>query len=144
METQNLLLFMSIVLLRQLLILNICLIISFQTFCTELILGLMKDLFELMKDLINESVRREYVNIFIFSQLSGNRYIELSCGLRNAMKNLININNGNKFSLWCHIRPLNPLKTDPEKITKAVKIMVNNLDYEGVDFLFSKKDFGKF
>ena len=104
----------------------------------------MKDLVELMKDLINESVRREYVNIFIFSQLSGNRYIELSCRLRNAMKNLININNGNKFSVWCHSRPLNPLKTDPEKIAKAVKIMVNNLDYEVVNFPVSKKDFGKF
>ena len=60
------------------------------------------------------------------------------------MKGLININHGNKFSFWCHIRPLNPLKIDPEKIAKAVKIIVNILDYEGVDFSVCKKDFGKF
>ena len=79
-----------------------------------------------------ESVSREYDNIFIFSPLSGSRCIELSCRLRNAMKGLINVNSDNKLSLWCHIKPLNSLKIDPEKIAKAVKIMVNNLDY----FLF--------
>ena len=36
------------------------------------------------------------------------------------MKGLINIkNNDNKCFLWCHIRHLNPLKTHPERITKA-------------------------
>ena len=96
-------------------------------------------------DWVIESVHREYVNIFNFSSLSGTRYIELRCRLRNAMKGLININNsGNKFFFWCHIRQLNPLKTDPEKVAKALKLMVNNLDFEGVDFPASKIDFGKF
>ena len=58
------------------------------------------------------------------------------------MKGLINIkNNDNKCFLWCHIRHLNPLKIHPERITKADKNMVNYLDYEGIKFVVSKKDF---
>ena len=60
------------------------------------------------------------------------------------MKCLINIkNNDNKYFLWCHIRHLNPLKIHPESITKADKNMVNDLDYEGIKFPVSKKDFSK-
>ena len=58
-----------------------------------------------------ESVDAEYVNIPIFSLLSGSTYIELPRRLRNSIKGLINIkNNDNKCFLWCHIRHLNPLK----------------------------------
>ena len=64
--------------------------------------------------------------------------------LSNSMKGLINIkNNVNKCFLWCHIRHLNPLKIHPERITKADKSMVNDLDYEGIKFHVSKKDFSK-
>ena len=55
---------------------------------------------------------------------------------------LINIkNNNNKCFLWCHIRHLNLVKTYPEKITKEDKNMVNDLDYEGIKFPVSKKDY---
>ena len=58
-----------------------------------------------------ESVDAEYVNIPIFSPLSGSTYIELPRRLRNSIKGLINIKkNDNKCFLWCHIRHLNPLK----------------------------------
>ena len=60
------------------------------------------------------------------------------------MKNLINIKSyDNKCFLWCHIRHLNPLKIHPEKTAKTDKDMVNNLDYEGIEFLVSKKDLSK-
>ena len=60
------------------------------------------------------------------------------------MKGLINIiNSNNKCLLWCHIKNLNPLKIHPERITKADKNMVNDLDYKGIKFPVSKKDFGK-
>ena len=86
----------------------------------------------------------EYVNISIFSPLSGSTYIELPPRLKNPMIGLINIkNNDNKCFLWCQIRHLNPLKVHPERITKADKNMVNNLDYEGIEFPVSGKDFGK-
>ena len=59
------------------------------------------------------------------------------------MKGLINIkNNDNKCFIWCHIRHLNLLKIHPERITKADKNTVNDLDYEGIK-LVSKKDFSK-
>ena len=60
------------------------------------------------------------------------------------MKGLINIKNSdNKYFLWCHIRHLNPLKIHPERITKADKNMVNDLDYEGIKFPVSKKDYSR-
>ena len=63
-----------------------------------------------------ESEDAEYVNIYIYSQLSGSKCIELPRKLKNSMKGLINIkNNDNKCSLWCHIRLLNPQKIHLKK-----------------------------
>ena len=60
------------------------------------------------------------------------------------MKGLINIKNTtNKCFLWYHIRDLNLLKIHPERIIKADKNVVNDLDYEGVKCPVSGKDFGK-
>ena len=60
------------------------------------------------------------------------------------MKGLINIKNSdNKCFLWCHIKYLNPVKLHPERITKADKNMVNDLDYEGIEFPVCKKDYCK-
>ena len=58
------------------------------------------------------------------------------------MKGMINIKNNNKCFFWCHIRHLNPLKIHPERIANAEN-MINNLDYEGIKFPVSKKDFSK-
>ena len=56
------------------------------------------------------------------------------------MKGFINIkSNGNKCFLWYHIKNLNPLKTHPERITKADKKMVNDLDYKVLNLLCLKK-----
>ena len=86
----------------------------------------------------------QYVNISIFSPFSGSTYIELPHRLRNSMTGLINIkNNANKCFLWCHIRHLNSLKIHPERITKADKNMINDLDYKDIKFPVSGKDFGK-
>ena len=82
------------------------------------------------------------MNISICSPLIGSSYIELPEKLKNPMKGLINTkNNDNKCFLWCHIRHLNPLKIHPERITKADKKMINDLDYEGIKFPVSKKDY---
>ena len=60
------------------------------------------------------------------------------------MKGLINIkNNDNKCFLWCHIRYLNLLKRQPERIAKEGKNIINDIDYEGIKFLVSKKDYCK-
>ena len=91
-----------------------------------------------------ESMNGEYVNISIYSPSSGSSYIEFPVKLRNLRKGLINIkNNDNKRFLWCHIKHLNPLKTHPERISKVDKNMVNDLDYEGIEFPVSIKDYCK-
>ena len=78
---------------------------------------------------IIESTQSQYVNISIYTPLSGSTYIELPDKLKNPMKSLTNIkNNGNKCFLWCHIKHLNPSKIHPERIAKVDKNMVNDLD----------------
>ena len=42
-----------------------------------------------------------------------------------------------------HIGHLNPLKTHSERITKADKTVINNLDFEGIDFPVFKKYYCK-
>ena len=91
-----------------------------------------------------QSIDSEYVNSSIYSLLSGSSYIKLPDKLRSSIKRLINIkNNDYKCFLWCHIRHLNPLKIHPKRITKADRKMVNNLDYQGIEFPVSKKDYCK-
>ena len=91
-----------------------------------------------------ESIEAEYVNISIYSPLSASSYIELLNELKNSMKDLINIkNNDSKCFLWCHIRHLNSLKIHTERIKKADKNMVNDLDYKGIEFPVSKKYYSR-
>ena len=60
-----------------------------------------------MKGLLNitENIDGKYINIFVYSPLSGTTYIDLPEELKNSMKGLINIkNNDNKCFLWSHIK----------------------------------------
>ena len=60
------------------------------------------------------------------------------------MKGLINIKyNDNKCFLWYYIRHLNPQKINPERITKIDKEVMNDLNYEGIKFPVSKRDYCK-
>ena len=87
-----------------------------------------------------ESKDAEYVNISIYSQLSGSSYIELPNKLGKTVKGLINIrNNDNKCFLWCHIRHLNPLKRHAERKTKAVKKWLMILITQILNFLSLKR-----
>ena len=68
---------------------------------------------------ISELIDGEYVSISAYSRLIGSTYIELPGGLKNSKKDLINIkNNDNKCFLWCHIRHLNFVEKNPQRITK--------------------------
>ena len=74
----------------------------------------------------------------------GASYTELPYRLRNSKKGLINIkNDDNKCFLRCQIRHSNPSKTHPERITKADRRMISSLDYCGIKFPVSKKDYGR-
>ena len=90
---------------------------------------------------IVESIDGEYVNISAYSPLVGSTYIELLSELKNSMKGLINIkNNDNKCFLWCHVRHLNFVGRNPQRITRKDKELVNKLHYKVINFPVSKKD----
>ena len=93
---------------------------------------------------ITESIDGEYVNISAYSPLIGSTYIELPDELKHSRKGLINIkNNDNKCFLWCHIRHLNFVERNPQRITKEDKEIISKLDYEGIKFPVSKRDYCK-
>ena len=76
--------------------------------------------------------------------LNGSSYIELPTELRNPKKGLINIKNqDNECFRWCHIRMVNPTNKHPERVKKEDKKMIEKLDYSGIEFPISKKDYNK-
>ena len=86
-----------------------------------------------------ESLCIEYMNISIFSPLSRSTYIEFSRRLGKSMKVLINIkSNDNKCFRWCHIRHLNPLNINPERIAKEIKALLIILIMKKLNFLSLK------
>ena len=70
--------------------------------------------------------------------------MELPTELRNPKKGLINIKNkDDECFRWCQIRHLNPQTEHPERITKEDKKMINELNYDGIDFHLSQKHYNK-
>ena len=68
---------------------------------------------------IIESIESQYINISTFRPLIGIPYMKLPVELRNLKKGLINIKNNNqKCFLWCHIRHINPVNINTERITR--------------------------
>ena len=64
--------------------------------------------------------------------------------LRSPKKGLINIKNNNqKCFLWCHVRHINPVKIHSERIRQTDKELVNDLDYDRIEFPVREKDFSK-
>ena len=93
---------------------------------------------------IVEEIYHEYLNISSYLPLSGSTYIELPNELKHPMKGLINIqNDGNKCFLWCHVRHLKLGYKNPQIIRKEDREVFKKLNYQGVDFPVSKKDYGK-
>ena len=77
----------------------------------------------------------------MYSPLIGSTYIGLPDKLKNSKKSLINIkNNDNKCFLWCHMRHVNLMSKNPQRITKEDKKLVGSLNYEGTEFSASRKD----
>ena len=60
------------------------------------------------------------------------------------MKRLINIkNDDNKCFMWCHVRDLNCKGRNLRRITKRDREIAESLNYSGVKFPVSKKDYDK-
>ena len=91
-----------------------------------------------------ESVDNHYLNIVQHQPMKGSSYIKLPQELRNSAKGLINMKNeANECFRWCHIRHLNPQNKDPQRIKKSDKEYVKNLDYSGIEFPVTTKQYNK-
>ena len=91
-----------------------------------------------------KSIEGFYLNVSSYSPLIGSTYVKFPSKLKHRLKGLSNIqNNDNKCFLWCHVRHLNLVDKNPQKITKKDKELVSKLNYERVNFPVSKKDYCK-
>ena len=91
-----------------------------------------------------DRIDSHYINVTTYTYLHGSSYIELPMELKNSKKGLINIRNkDDKCFRWCHIRHLNPQEKNPQRIKKEDKEMINELNYDGIDFPLSQKHCNK-
>ena len=91
-----------------------------------------------------QSVDNHYLNIVKYQPMRGSSYIKLPQELRNSAKGLINMKNeDNQCFRWCHIRHLNPQDKCPQRIKKVDKPFIENLDYSGIEFPVTTKQYNK-
>ena len=91
-----------------------------------------------------ESVENHYLNVVKYEPMRGNSFIKLPTELRNSAKGLINLKNeDNQCFRWCHIRHLNPQDKYPQRIKKVDKQYSKNLDYSGIEFPVTTKQYNK-
>ena len=91
-----------------------------------------------------DRIDSHYLNVTLYKPLNGSSYIELPTKLKKPKKGLINIKNkDDECFRWCHIRHLNPQDKNPQRIKKEDKKMINELNYDGIDFPLSQKHYNK-
>ena len=91
-----------------------------------------------------KSVDGHFINVIKYRPLRGYSYIPLPKELQNPAKGIINMkNNDNECFRWCHIRHLLPQDKDPQRIKKCDKKYVEKLDYSGIEFPVSVKQYNK-
>ena len=91
-----------------------------------------------------QSVDNHYLNVVKYEPMKGSSYIKLPTELRHNNKGLINMKNeDNECFRWCHIRHLNPQDKDAQRIKKSDKAFVVNLDYSGIEFPVTTKQYNK-
>ena len=91
-----------------------------------------------------DRIDSHYINVTTYRPLQGSSYIELPTKLRSPKKGMINIKNkDNRCFRWCHIRHLNPQKKNPQRITKVDKQFIGGLNYKGIEFPVSQKQYNK-
>ena len=91
-----------------------------------------------------DNILSQNLNISSYKPLSGSTYGELPKELKSSMKGLINSqNNDNKCFLWYHVRHLNGEGKNLWRISGEYKEISKSLNYSGIIFPVSKKDYGK-
>ena len=91
-----------------------------------------------------QSVDNHYLNIAQHQPMKGSSYIELPQELRNSKKGLINVKNeDNECFRWCYNRHFNPQDKNSQRIKKSDEEYINRLDYSGIEFPVTTKQFNK-
>ena len=91
-----------------------------------------------------QSVENHYLNVVKYEPMKGSSYIKLPTELRNSAMGLINMKNeDNECFRWCHIRHLNPQDKYPQRIKKSDKAFIENLNYSGIEFPVTTKQYNK-
>ena len=89
-----------------------------------------------------QSVDSHFINVVEYRPLKGSSYIPLPKELQNSAKGLINMKNeDNECFRWCHIRHINPQDKNPQMIKKTDKQYVEKLDYTGIEFPVTVKQY---
>ena len=91
------------------------------------------------------SIDEHFINTVVYEPMRGNSYIPLPVKLKNSAKGLINLQNKDDESCfrWCHIRYLNPQNDHSQRIKKADRKMVEELNCQGVEFPVATKHYDK-
>ena len=90
------------------------------------------------------SIDEHYINTVVYEPTKGSSYTPLPVELQNSRKGLVNLKNeDNECFRWCHIRYLNPQEKDAQRIKKTDRKMVEELNYQGVEFPVATKHYGK-
>ena len=93
---------------------------------------------------ITDQIKSHYINVTLYRPLNGSSYVELLTELQNSGKGLINMKNeDDECFRWCHIRHLNPQIKHPERIKKEDKRLIDGLNYDGIAFPVTQKQFNK-
>ena len=91
-----------------------------------------------------ERILNLYFNVVSYVPLKGRSYFPLPEELRHHRKGLINLqNDDNKCFLWCHVRHLNPIENNPQRVKETDKALAKELDYTGVTFPVTIRDMSK-
>ena len=91
-----------------------------------------------------DRIDSHYINVTLYKPLNGSSYKEMPTEPRNSKKGLINMKNEDEECFrWCHIRHLNPQIKYPERIKKEDNKMISELNYDGIDFPLSQKQYNK-
>ena len=91
-----------------------------------------------------ETILNFYLNIVSYKPLKGRSYFPLPEELSNPMKGLINLqNDDNRCFLWCHVRHLNPVQKNPQRLTQKDRAIAKTLDYTGITFPVTIREMDK-
>ena len=91
-----------------------------------------------------ERILNFYLNIVSYVPLKGRSYLPLPEELRNSRKGLINLqNDDNECFRWCHVRHLNPVQKNPQRLTQKDRGIAKTLDYSGVTFPVTIREMDK-